>query len=325
MYPMKILIPETMYEGAVEPLRKRFETTYDPSLVTRPDKFISLVRNADALIVRKDTQVNQALLEAAPKLRVIGRLGAGLDNFDLAACKARNVAVIRATDTVTQSVAEHVIAAAMLLLRPSFLTTKETSRGEWPRQRRFKDRELAGRTIGLVGFGNIGQRIAQLCLSLQVRIIAHDPIVPEEAEVWRELNVRRRSLEELLVESDLVSLHVPLTNATRHLIDREKIARMKPGAMLINAARGGVVDEQAIIDSLRSGHLGGAHLDVFPEEPLAKGSMFADVPNLILTPHIAGITVDSEIRTGEFIATEVAKFLEQAAPAASHDGGPVHR
>jgi (S)-sulfolactate dehydrogenase len=310
---MKIIIPETMHERAVESLRQKFDTLYDPSLVEQPGKFISLVRDVDALIVRKGTQVNQTLLDAAPRLRVVGRLGVGLDNFDLAACKARNVVVIPATDTVTQSVAEHVIAAAMLLLRPSFLTTQETAAGTWPRRARFKDRELAGNTLGVIGFGKIGQRTARLagCLGVRV-IIAHDPLVPAEASVWRELNVGRRGLEDLLAESDIVSLHVPLLETTKNLISRERIAMMKRGAVLINAARGGLVDEHALVDSLRFGHLRGAHLDVFAEEPVGPESIFENVPNLILTPHVAGITEDSEIRTGEFIATKVAQFLEQS-------------
>src|SRR5579872_7337935 len=140
--PLKIVIPEKMHDGAVESLRTKFDTVYDPELLERPGEFNSLLRDADALIVRKGTQVNQALLERAPRLRVVGRLGVGLDNFDLTACEARNVSVIRATDTVTQSVAEHVITAAMLLLRPSFLTSEETATGKWPRAERFRDREL---------------------------------------------------------------------------------------------------------------------------------------------------------------------------------------
>lgn len=309
---MKIIIPETMHERAVESLRQKFDTLYDPSLVEQRGKFISLVRDVDALIVRKGTQVNQTLVDVAPRLRVVGRLGVGLDNFDLAACKARNVVVIPATETVTQSVAEHVIAAAMLLLRPSFLNTTETAAGKWPRAARFKDRELAGNTLGLIGFGKIGQRTARLAGRLGVRVIAHDPLVPAEAPAWRELNVGRRGLEDLLVESDIVSLHVPLLETTNNLISRERIAMMKRGALLINAARGGLVDEHALVGSLRSGHLRGAHLDVFAEEPVRPESIFENVPSLILTPHIAGITEDSEIRTGDFIATKVAQFLEQS-------------
>jgi (S)-sulfolactate dehydrogenase len=310
---MKIVIPELMCEAAVRFLQQRFDTLYDPTLVDQPQRFMEVAQDADALIVRKGTRVDVRLLDGCPKLRVVGRLGVGLDNIDVAACQARGIAVIPATNANSQSVAEHVIAAAMLLLRPSFLTSPETIRGEWPRAPRFSDRELGGKLLGLVGFGNIGRQTARLALCLGMRVIAHDPNVPATDQVWGELNVMPRSFEQTLAEADIISIHVPLNPSTRNLMNQQRIAQMKRGAMLIMTSRGGIVNEQALVDALKSGHLGGAHLDVFESEPLRSPSIFEGVPNLLLTPHVAGITQEAEMRTGEMIATKVAEFLEKEA------------
>lgn len=306
---MKIIIPELMYEGAVRSLQRQFDTLYDPTLVDQPQRFMQLVKDAQGLIVRKGTRVDVRLLDAAPNLRVVARLGVGLDNIDVAACRARNITVIAATNANTQSVAEHVIAAAMLLFRPSFLSNQQTIAGQWPRPPRFKDRELAGKLLGLIGFGNIARHTARLAGALGTQLIAHDPMVLETDPIWRELGVQRRSFDQTLAEADIVSIHVPLNASTRNLIDDRRIAQMKRGAMLINTSRGGIVNEQALVAALKSGQLGGAHLDVFESEPLPPGSIFEGVPNLLLTPHIAGITQEAEMRTGDMIAAKMAEFF----------------
>jgi (S)-sulfolactate dehydrogenase len=308
---MKIIIPELMHEGAVQSLQRQFDTLYDPTLVDQPQRFLQLVHDVEALIVRKGTRVDVRLLDASPRLRVVARLGVGLDNIDVAACQARGIAVFAATNANTQSVAEHVITAAMLLLRPSFLSSPETIAGRWPRAPRFKDRELAGKVLGLIGFGNIGRQTARLAGCLGMQVIAHDPMVPGTDPVWREFNVTARSFEQTLAEADVISIHVPLNPSTRNLLNERQIARMKRGAMLINASRGGIINERALAAALRSGHLGGAHLDVFESEPLLS-SIFEGVPNLLLTPHTAGITEEAEMRTGEMIAAKVTSFFEQA-------------
>lgn len=308
---MKIVIPEKMHEDAVHSLGKKFETIYNPALVDQPQGLKRLLQDADALIVRKDTRVDAYLLDAAPKLRVVGRLGIGLDNFDLDACKARDVAVIRVSDTNKQSVAEYVIGAALVLLRPVFLGTADVLRGTWPRLRHFHDHELCGKTLGLIGFGNIGRHTARLAGRLGMRVIAHDPFVPETAHHWHELDVESRSLNEVLSEADVVSIHVPLLDSTRNLMNRERIGLMKRGAILINASRGGIVDEQAVVGALKSRYLSGAALDVFVQEPLPDGTIFADVPNLLLTPHVAGITLEAEARTAHWIAERITEFLER--------------
>jgi (S)-sulfolactate dehydrogenase len=307
---MKIVICEFMDEPSVNVLRERFEVVYDPALVDRGAELHGHLADADALVVRNRTQVRGALLDAAPRLRVVGRLGVGLDNIDVPACQARAIEVIPATGANALAVAEYVITSCLLLLRGAWQSTAAVAAGEWPRTALSDGRECAGKTLGLVGFGGIGQLAARMAGALGMRAIAYDPLLPADAPAWRETGTARVSLEELLAQADAVSLHVPLTDATRALLDAGRIAAMKPGAVLVNTARGGIVDETALAQALRGGHLGGAALDVFEHEPLAAGSPLAGAPNLILTPHIAGVTRESNQRVSSLIAERVAASLD---------------
>ena len=309
---MKILISEFMDEAAVASLRASFDTTYDATLVDRGDELLASLKDADALIVRNRTQVNAQLLAAAPRLKVVGRLGVGLDNIDLPACKARNVAVIPATGANALAVAEYVIATAMLLLRGAYLSTLAVAAGQWPRGPLSNGREIGGKTLGIVGIGGIGQLTARLAQGLGMRVVASDPMVAASSALWKETGVTCRTLDELLAESDVVSLHVPLTADTRNLINAARLALMRPNAVLINSARGGIIDESALAAALRAKRLGGAALDVFDVEPLLAGSPLADCPNLILTPHIAGVTAESNTRVSSMIAERVSAYLASA-------------
>jgi (S)-sulfolactate dehydrogenase len=276
----------------------------------RRDVLLGLVADTDGLIVRNRTRVDEELLARAPRLRVVGRLGVGLDNIDVAACRARGIAVIPATGANALAVAEYVIGTTMLLLRGAYGATAEVASGSWPRAALSNGRETAGKTLGIVGFGGIGRLVARLAQGLGMRVIAFDPLLRPNDPAWTESGVGRRTLEQLLAESDAVTLHVPLLPETRHLIDAGWIAAMRPGAVLINTARGGVVDEPALAAALRAGRLAGASLDVFEHEPLPAGSVLAGVPNLLLTPHIAGVTVESNRRVSELIAEKVIEALK---------------
>ena len=309
---MKILISEFMDEAAVASLKAGFDTTYDATLVDRRDELLAKLKDADALIVRNRTQVNAEILAAAPKLKVVGRLGVGLDNIDLPACKARNVAVIPATGANALAVAEYVIATAMMLLRGTYVSTPAVAAGQWPRGPLSNGREIGGKTLGVVGFGGIGQLTARLAKGLGMRVVASDPMIAAAAPVWKETGVTCRTLDELLAESDVVSLHIPLAPETRNLMNAARLAMMKPDAVLINSARGSIIDEAALAATLRAKQLGGAALDVFDAEPLKAGSPLADCPNLILTPHIAGVTAESNTRVSSMIAERVAAYLASA-------------
>lgn len=303
-----IVISEFMDRAAVERLQDRYEVHYDPELVDRPDELAELLGDARALIVRNRTQVRPGLVGAAPKLACVGRLGVGLDNIDMPACAARGIAVYPANGANDLSVAEYVITAALMLLRGAWLSTAQMVAGAWPRQK-LMGAEFSGKVIGLVGYGAIAREVARRAEALGVRCIAYDPFLAADAPGWG--STGRVELGELLGSADVVSLHTPLTDGTRHLVDAAAVARMKPGAILVNTARGGVVDETALIDGLRSGHLGGAALDVFETEPLtaAAGSRFAGL-NVILTPHIAGVTLESNVRVSNLVADKVAAHLE---------------
>ncbi|MEZ5858535.1 MAG: NAD(P)-dependent oxidoreductase [Geminicoccaceae bacterium] len=260
-----IVISEFMDEAAVAELGRHHPTTYDQTLVDQPQALAALLADARALVVRNRTQVRGALLEAAPRLEAVGRLGVGLDNIDLDACKARGIEVFPASGANDLSVAEYVITTSLMLLRGAYAANAQMLAGEWPRADLI-GRELAGRTMGLVGLGSIARLVKAKALALGMRVAAFDPYLPNGDPAWD--RVRKCALDELLGVADVVSLHVPLTDGTRHLLDDAALRRMRPDAILVNAARGGVVDEAALGEALRQGRLGGAALDVFAIEPL---------------------------------------------------------
>lgn len=309
---MKIVISEFMDGAAVEFLRRRFDTRYDPALVDRRDELVAGLEDADALIVRNRTRVDAELLAAAPKLRVVGRLGVGLDNIDLAASRERGVAVIPATGANAAAVAEYVLCTAMMLLRGAYRSSTTVAAGGWPRAALSDGREIGGKAIGIVGFGGIGRLAAKLARLLGMRVLACDPQIAADSPVWQGEAALRLDLNELLGQADVVSLHIPLVPGTRGLIGAAQLALMKSDAVLINTARGGTVDEAALAAALKAGRLGGAALDVFADEPLAPGSPLSDCPNLILTPHIAGVTREANQRVSSLIAEQVATLLESA-------------
>lgn len=307
-----IVITEFMDDAAVARLGARHATHYDPSLADRPQDIMSLARDAAAVIVRNRTQVRGPLLDQMRRLKCVGRLGVGLDNIDVAACRANGIAVFPATGANDLAVAEYVITSALMLLRRAFVGTAALVAGQWPRESMIGG-ELAGKTMGLVGFGAIAREVAWRAQAMGMQVCAFDPHVDAAHPAWRQ--VRNLSLDGVLEMSDVVSLHVPLTEQTRHMIGGRELASMKRGSVLVNAARGGVVDEDALADALRNGHLGGAALDVFEVEPLTAeaGAKFAGLPNLILTPHIAGVTTESNVRVSHLVADLVLAHLEKSS------------
>jgi (S)-sulfolactate dehydrogenase len=303
-----IVISEFMDQEAVDFLAKDFNVVYDPNLVKDTARLTEMVKDADALIVRNATQVRGELLAAGAKLKAVGRLGVGLDNIDLPACEARDIKVLPATGANDVSVAEYVIAGALMMLRGSYFYTLSVMQGKWPRNQLI-GREVEGTTLGLVGFGNIARHVARRALALGMHVIAYDAYLTPHHPAWADHGVTPGTLDDVLSKSDVISLHVPLTDGTRHLINSEAIARMKPGAMVINTARGGVLDDVAVANALREGRLGGAMVDVFPVEPLPAENPYVDVPNLILTPHIAGVTNESNVRVSAVTAENVRRIL----------------
>ena len=305
----RIVIPEFMDERAVAQLAVVHDVVHDATLVRDPTRLQVEAASADALIVRNVTQVRGALLAAMVRCTVVGRLGVGLDNIDVDACAARGVAVIPATGANALSVAEYVIAAAMTLLRGAYGSSADTAAGRWPRPALSNGREIAGKTLGLVGFGSIGQLTAKLAKAVGMRAVAFDPALPSGHAAYADAGVEPLALDALIAAADVISLHVPLVDATRGLFNASRIAAMKRGAILVNTARGGIVDEAAVAAALHSGHLGGAALDVFAVEPLPADNPFAGCPNLLLTPHVAGVSAESNERVSFLIAEKVLAAL----------------
>ncbi len=306
---MRILITEFMDERAVAQLRAKHDVLYDPLLVDDAPRLAAEARGADALIVRNRTQVRGALLAALARCTVVGRLGVGLDNIDVPGCAARGMQVIPASGANAQAVAEYVVASAMLLLRGAYGASAAVAAGQWPRNALSNGREIAGKTLGLVGFGSIGQLTGALARALGMKVLAFDTMMNADDPAFTRVGARFAALDDLVAASDVISLHVPLVDSTRGLFGAGRLQAMKPGAVLINTARGGIVDEVALAAALRSGALGGAAIDVFGAEPLPASPHFDACPNLLLTPHVAGLTAEANERVSYLIAAKVIEAL----------------
>ena len=305
----RIVITEFMDARAVAQLQAAHDVLYDPQLVDDAPRLLQQAASADALIVRNRTQVRGDLLAALQRCKVVGRLGVGLDNIDVQGCETRGLQVIPATGANALSVAEYVVATTMLLLRGAYTRSAAVAAGKWPRNALSSGREVGGKTLGLVGYGSIGQLTARLALGLGMQVQAFDALMDADHPAFADGLVRCAGLMEVITTSDAVSLHVPLVDGTRGLFNAERIASMKKGAVLINTARGGIVDEVALAAALKSGHLGGAAIDVFDTEPLPAAPHFQACPNLILTPHIAGVTAEANERVSFLIAQKVLEAL----------------
>ncbi len=306
----RIVITEFMDGRAVAQISAVHDVLYDPTLVDDAPRLAAEAKSADVIIVRNRTQVRGDLLAALIQCKVVGRLGVGLDNIDVTACEARGMKVIPATGANALSVAEYVVGTAMLLLRGVYQSSGAVANGKWPRNALSNGREVGGKTMGLIGFGFIGQLTARLAQGLGMSVMAYDAMMAADHPAFATSGVRCASLDEVIAAADVVSLHVPLVESTKGLFNAGRIAAMKPGAVLINTARGGIVDEVALGLALKSGQLGGAAIDVFGAEPLPVAAHFQDCPNLILTPHVAGVTSESNERVSFLIADKVLEALQ---------------
>lgn len=267
--------------------------------------FLDALARAEGLVVRSATKVRGELLARAPRLRVVGRAGVGVDNIDLTACTARGIAVCNAPAGNTVSAAELTLALMLAMARRVPAADASVRSGAWARSK-YQGVELRGRTLGLIGCGRIGGEVARRARAFGMRVVASDPYLTDERA--EELRVERAELADVVACADVLSLHVPLTDDTRGMIGADALARMKPGAFVVNVARGGVVDEPALAEALVSGHLGGAALDVFEAEPLPDDSPLRSAPNLVLTPHLGASTSEAQ----ELVATEIAEAVRAA-------------
>ena len=305
-----ILITEFMDEDAVNLLKKKYDVYYDISLAEDSNSLVKLINKMKALIVRNKTLVTRELIENAPNLTCVGRLGVGLDNIDLNACEEQNITVYPALGANSHSVAEYVICASMLLLRKAYFKKNEMIAGNWPRQE-SSGSEVYGKTLGLIGFGDIAQKTRDLALGLGMKTVAYDPYLDKDSNVWKE--TKNLDLDNLLSISDIISLHIPLTEETKNLLDEKKLGLIKKSSVIINAARGGVIDENQLAKLLKENKIAGAALDVFNNEPVNKeyAKKFEGIDNLILTPHVGGVTKESNKRVSELIAKKIDFHLSK--------------
>jgi D-3-phosphoglycerate dehydrogenase len=273
----------------------------------KEDDLVPLVADADALVVRSATKVTRRLLEAAPKLRVVGRAGVGVDNVDVDAATARGVVVMNAPAGNTTTTAELAISLMLALARNVVRGDRAVRAGEWKLRGKLLGSEVTGKTLGVIGLGRIGRVVAQRGLGLSMNVVAHDPYL--HGQQGPVSGVELLELDELLARSDFVTLHVPFGDATRGLLSRERIARMKRGARLVNCARGGLVDEVALADALASGHLRGAALDVFANEPPPKDHPLLSRDDVIVTPHLGASSDEAQRNVALEIAQQISEFL----------------
>jgi D-3-phosphoglycerate dehydrogenase len=298
---MKIIVADKISERGLKLLRDKGWDVVTPAAAALPTE----LADAEALVVRSATKVTAALLEKAPRLRVIGRAGVGVDNVDVEAATRRGILVMNTPGGNAVSVAEHTFALLLALARSVPQANASIQAGRWEKSS-LSGTELRGKTIGLVGLGRVGTEVARRARALEMKVLAYDPYVTPAAA--REVEVDLVPLDDLLRQSDVVSLHTSLSAATEKMIDAAAIAKMKKGARLVNCARGELIDEAALAEALRSGHLAGAALDTFAQEP-PKNSPLIGLPNLIATPHIAGSTAEAQEEVGTAIAMQVRDYL----------------
>ncbi len=325
----KVLISDKLSDQAVEIFRSRgIETDFEPDLGKEPDRLRQAIGRYDGLAVRSATKVTADLLEAAKGLKVIGRAGIGVDNIDLAAASARGIVVMNTPFGNSITTAEHAIAMMMALARQIPEAHVSTAAGKWEKSR-FMGTEITGKTLGIVGCGNIGSVVAARALGLRMKVIAHDPFLSDERA--RGLGVEKAPLEDLLGRADFVTIHLPKTEKTANLLSSERIAQMKPGARLINCARGGLVDEAAVAEAIRTGRLAGAAFDVFAEEPARENPLFG-LPNVVVTPHLGAATAEAQENVALQVAEQMSEYLLRGAiqnainaPSITAEEAPVLR
>jgi len=284
-------------------LGQRVQVDYRPSILR--EELLRVVGEYDALIIRSRTKVDRELIDKAASLKLVARPGTGLDNVDVDYAKSKGITVVNSPESLVEAVSEQVTLLMLALSRKLVKADSSTKAGLWEKNS-LMGAELKGKVLGIVGLGRIGRRIAEIAGVLGMSILVYD-VIPIPPDVVSKLRCRIVSLDELFASSDFVTLHVPMTDDTRYMVNAERLARMKKGAFLINTSRGGVVDENSLAASLREGHLGGAALDVFEKEPPSGPILSA--PGTILTPHIGGQTDEAQVDAITIIGEKVRSFF----------------
>jgi len=306
----RVLISDKLSPAAVEIFKSRgVEVDYQPDLGKDKDKLLSVIGQYDGLAIRSATKVTDKLIQAADRLKVVGRAGIGVDNVDIPAASARGVIVMNTPFGNSITTAEHAIAMMFAVARQIPKADASTQSGKWEKSK-FMGAEITSKTLGLIGCGNIGSIVAERAIGLKMRVIAFDPFLSEDRA--RDLGVEKVDLEALFARADMITLHTPLTDKTRNIIDADAIAAMRDGVILINCARGGLIDEAALRAGLDSGKVAGAGVDVFVEEPATDNVLFG-APNLVCTPHLGASTSEAQENVALQVAEQMSDYLTKGA------------
>nr|WP_294811314.1 phosphoglycerate dehydrogenase [uncultured Sphingomonas sp.] len=300
----KVLISDKMDPKAAQIFRER-GVEVDEITGKTPEELKAIIGGYDGLAIRSSTRVTKEILEAATNLKVVGRAGIGVDNVDIPSASAKGVVVMNTPFGNSITTAEHAIALMFALARDLPEADKSTQAGKWEKNR-FMGVEVTGKTLGLIGAGNIGSIVADRALGLKMKVIAYDPFLTPERAL--EMGVEKMTLDDLLLRADFITLHTPLTDQTRNILSRENLAKTKKGVRIINCARGGLIDEAALKEGLDSGHIGGAALDVFVQEPAKESPLFG-TPNFISTPHLGASTNEAQVNVAIQVAEQMADYL----------------
>jgi D-3-phosphoglycerate dehydrogenase / 2-oxoglutarate reductase len=301
----KVVLTHRLYEAGM----KILEGKVDVSIVNtgKPEEMLPSLLDADGLIIRIGS-IDAGTMKAARKLSVIGRPGVGVDDVDVAAATELGIPVVIAPGANTRSVAEHALALMFTAAKDILKSDRKTRGGDFNVRNSYKAFELLGKTVGLVGYGNIGRELAQLCFAIGMNIVVYDPFVKPES-IHQQGYHYEVSLDQLLRSTDIISLHVPLNDKTRDLIGERELNLMKPDAVLINCARGGVIDEKALVQALKNNRIHSAGLDVFSSEPVKAENLWRDLDNVIITPHMAGLTKEAATGVSTMAAEGVLAVL----------------
>ena len=302
----KVLVSDALSETAVQIFRDRgVEVDYMPDLGKDKDKLAEIIGNYDGLAIRSATKVTDKLLEKATRLKVIGRAGIGVDNVDIPAASKKGVIVMNTPFGNSVTTAEHAVALMFAVARQLPEASVSTHAGKWEKNR-FMGVELFNKTLGVIGAGNIGGIVIDRARGLHMKVLAYDPFLSDERA--KEIGATKVELDELLARADFITLHVPLTDKTRNILSAENLAKTKKGVRIVNAARGGLIDEAALAELLKSGHVAGAALDVFATEPATESPLFG-LPNVVVTPHLGASTTEAQENVALQVAEQMSDYL----------------
>ena len=306
---MKVLVADAINEKGIENLKEVAEVVVDTSIT--PEDLVKTIGEYDGIIVRSRTKVTKEVIDKADNLKIIARAGVGVDNIDLNAATEKGIMVVNSPESTSITVAEHTMGLLLSMARKLSIADKSVKEGKWEKKK-FMGVELRNKTLGVIGMGRIGSQVVNRCKAFEMDAVAYDPYLPEE--VATQMGVELTDLETVLKKADFITIHVPLTPETKHLISYDEFELMKDGAFITNCARGGIIDEEALYDALKNEKIGGAALDVYEEEPPAEDSKLFELDNIVLTPHIAASTKEAQRDAAIIVADEIIDLFTGGTP-----------